>query len=170
MTSLATGLRNAWNTNIAPVVHTSASLTNTSVTDLTSNLGLVGVNSTSAAGTQSSTAPMPANVALVASFKIGRRYRGGHPRMYLVAQTTANTTNSNNWLPAWITSSTTNLTAWMTAVNALTYSSMATIQLVNLSYYIGNALRPTPTFDTISGVQIHSRVDTMRRRLGKEIS
>lgn len=170
MNTVATQLRSAWLTNLGPLMTGQASLSSTTVTDLSSNLGLVGSNTSSAAGTGSTVAPLPANVALVGSFKIGRRYRGGHPRMYLTGQWQGNTTNANNWTSAWITTAGTDFNAWLAAVNAITTSSMTTIQLVNLSYFTGNALRPTPVFDTIGSVVVHPRIDTMRRRLGKELS
>lgn len=170
VTALAGGLRGAWNTSIKPCVSTAASLTQTVVTDLSSDTGLTGVDNTTTAGGNAGSTALPASVALTVSMKIARRYRGGHPRMYLVGQITTNTTNQTNWTPAWITTVGTNMEAWRQAVNALTYPSMTVIQLVNLSYYSNKALRPQPTFDTITGIAVHSRMDTQRRRLGKEIS
>ena len=111
---------------------------------------------------------MPASVALVVSFKIGRRYKGGHPRMYLCGQSTTNLNGQTQWASTWITSVSTAMETWRNALNALTYTSMPTLQLVNLSYYTNKALRPAPTFDAITAVQVHTRVDTVRRRLGKE--
>lgn len=170
LNSLATGLRNAWNTGIAPIVGSGCQLTNTTVVDLTSNTGLVGASSATATGTNAGTQALPANVALVISFKIARRYRGGHPRMYLTGMYGVNTANNTSWTAAFVTSAGTNAAAWLSACNALTFTSMPTLQVVNLSYYTNNVLRPSPVWDVIGSVQVHSRVDTMRRRLGKEIS
>lgn len=170
MNSLALALRNAWNTNLAGLFSTAVTMTQTSLTDLTSNTGLQAVNTTSAAGSFVSTTQMPANVALVISLKIGRRYRGGHPRMYLTGQCQVNTVNNQNWTGTWLTTVGTQTAAWLTAVNALTYASMPTITLVNLSYYTGGVLRGTPAWDNITSIATHTRVDTQRRRLGKEIA
>lgn len=170
LNGLATGLRTAWNTNIKPLMVAAAQLTQTTCTDLVSNTGLTGVDNTAVVGTNVTTAPMPANVALVVSFKIARRYRGGHPRMYLTGQATGNTASNTNWTGTYAATVATNMEAWRVAVNALTFPSMSVIQLVNLSYYTGHILRPVPTFDTINAVSVHTRVDTQRRRVGKEIA
>jgi hypothetical protein len=170
MNSLATGLAAAWTSALAPLHSATVSMSGTTVVDLSSNVGLVGTDATLRAGTASTTTNLPANVALVGSFKIARRYRGGHPRMYLTGQLGANTTNTTTWIPAWVTSTSNGFTSWRTAINALTYTSMPTINLVNLSYYSHGALRGTPVWDYVSSIVVHNRVDTMRRRLGKEIS
>lgn len=168
--SLATGLRTAWNTNIKALMGATCILTQTQCIDLSSNTGLQSQDSTSVTGTAVGGTALPANVALVVSLKIARRYRGGHPRMYLTGQGANNTVNAQNWLGAWATSAQAAMEAWRTAVNALTFASMTTIQVVNLSYYTGKVLRVSPTFDTITGVAVHTRVDTQRRRLGKELA
>lgn len=170
MNSLATGLRNAWDTNIKSVVNTSCTLTQTSLVDLTSNTGLQAVNSTSSTGTRSSGVALPANTALVVSMKIARRYRGGHPRMYITGQSVGDTSGNTNWTGALLTLAATQFEAWRVACNALTFTSMPTLQLVNLSYYSNLVLRPVPAVDVITGVAIHTRVDTQRRRLGKELA
>lgn len=168
--NLATGLTTAWSNNIKALVNTGCSLTATNITELTSEFGLQAGNGTVVAGTGSATASAPANVALTVSFKIARRYRGGHPRMYLTGQIGGNITGSTTWAPAWITTVSTAMEAWRVAVNALTFTSMPSIQLVNLSYYSGHNLRATPLADVVNGVQVHTRVDTQRRRLGRELT
>lgn len=170
MNALATGLRNAWDTNLKAIVSGSGTLNTTTCVDLSSSSGLVSTNATASNGTLVNTTNLPASVALVASMKIARRYRGGHPRMYLVGQTGVNTVNATSWTGAWITTTSTAFAAWLTAVNALTFTSMPTITLVCLSYYAGGTLRATPFADPVSSIVVHSRVDTMRRRLGKELS
>jgi hypothetical protein len=157
-------------TNLAPLISSAASMTATTIVDLTTTSGLVGSNTNTAPGTGSATNNLPANVALVISEKIARRYRGGHPRMYLTGQLLINVSVQTNWTPAWVTTASTAAASWRTAINALSLTSMPTIQLVNLSYYTNHLLRPTPTVDVVTAMAVHSRIDTMRRRLGKEIS
>lgn len=170
MNALAFDLGTTWNARLAALHLNTVSLSGTTTTDLTSNTGLVGSDATTHPGTVAATSPLPANVALVGSFKIPRRYRGGHPRMYLCGQSGANTTNANNWTSTWITTSTTAWGNWLADINALTFTSMPGIQLVNLSYYSAKVLRPMPVYDVIGAIVVHNRIDTMRRRLGKEIA
>lgn len=167
---LATALATAWGNNLKSLVNSNGSLTNTTVVDLSSVNGLVATDATTIAGTGLGTTALPASVALVCSFKIARRYRGGHPRMYLTGQNSDKTSNQTNWLGTWITTATAGFNAWRVAINALTYTSMPTIALVNLSYYSNKVLRPVPFYDPVSNCIVHSRIDTMRRRLGKEIA
>lgn len=170
MNSLALALRNAWDSNIKPIVVSQVVLNSTTCVDLSSYSGLVSTDGTSSTGTVLTASQLPASVALVASFKIARRYRGGHPRMYLTGQTQTNTSNATNWLSGWVTTTTTAMSNWRTAINTLTYASLGNISLVALSYYSGGVLRASPFVDPISNVIVHSRIDTMRRRLGKELS
>lgn len=167
--SVTAALSSAWNTSLGPLISTSATLQHTTAQDLTSLTGVQSDNATSHAGSAVATQIAPANVALVLSFKIARRYRGGHPRMYLTGQLTTQMQNQNAWLPTYVTTATTNANAWITAVNAITTTSITTLALCNLSYKSGGAVRPVPVVDLISRAVVHGRVDTMRRRLGKEL-
>lgn len=167
--SITASLQSAWASNIASLVHTTCSLTQTTLQDLSSLTSPQSVNSTPHAGSSASAYNMPANVALVVSFKIGRRYRGGHPRMYVPAQVQNNTVNSNQWTGTWVLTAKNAMTAWVGALNAITTTGITLSEAGSLSYYSGHALRPTPVFDPYILTVVHSRVDTMRRRLGKEL-
>jgi len=168
LNTLAGALATQWGTNIKALCNTTVSMTGTEVVDLSSYSGLTANSAVSQTGTVAATAVLPANVALVVSFKISRRYRGGHPRMYLTGQNGTNTTSATQWTGAWATTATAAFEAWRTAINALTYASLGTIRLVNLSYYSGKVLRASPWPDDVNSCIVHGRVDTMRRRLGKE--
>jgi hypothetical protein len=168
MNSLANSLRTAWVTNLAPIMVSTVALSTVTLTDLSSLSGLVAANSAGGNGSVSPTTQLPANVAMVLSLKIARRYRGGHPRAYLPGMSQANTSNANQFGAGFVTSSTTSANAFLTAVNALTFTSMTTIALCAVSYFSGHVLRPIPQVDLISSVLVHNRVDSQRRRLGKE--
>lgn len=167
MASLATALRTAWDSNIKALCVASVQLTTTTVTDLTSAYGQGGIDTTTSTGTYAGTA-LPSSTACAVSFKIGRRYRGGHPRMYLPAGSVSSITNNTNWLGAFITLVTNAMAAWRTAVNALTYASTGNVRLVCLSYYSGKVLRAVPQPDDVYDLGVHQRIDTQRRRLGRE--
>lgn len=167
---LATGLVAAWDARLKSVHGTGCQLTNCTVVDLTSTSGAQAAVAAAVAGTNGAATPMPANVALVGSMKLNRRYRGGHPRMYLTGQATAATQSNTSWTGTWVTTTTTAFTGWRTDVNALTTASSGSITLICLSYYTGNVLRAIPQQDAITSIVVHSRIDTQRRRLGKEIA
>ena len=170
MTALATAMNGIWNTRFAPLAVTNVSMTNLDVQDLSSDMGLIGVSSTVRAGTRTASTPLPASVAMVVSWKISRHYRGGHPRTYLTGFNGVDVQNGNTWVSGQITAVQAGMNSFITDVNALTYPTMPLIALASVSYWSNKVQRPTGVPTLISGAQVHSRVDTQRRRLGKEIS
>lgn len=112
----------------------------------------------------------PANCAVGVSFAIAARYRGGKPRWYLPGVCTAilNGTNINQFSSSFITTETTAVQGFVNAVNAdSTITGGLTVGTI--SFQTGKAPRPTPLWRTFTGVTIHPRVDSQRRRLGKEV-
>jgi hypothetical protein len=158
-----------WSTTLGTLQEQSSLLTQVQITDLTSTSAAQGQSTANAAGSGGLGSGLPANVALVLSWKILRRYRGGHPRTYITAQRSTNTTLNTTWSGGWQTSALAAARAFRTAVNAMTTTSSGTLVMCNLSYYTGRELRPTPVADDITDAAVHTRIDTQRRRLGKEV-
>lgn len=168
--SLATNLRTAWDTNLKALLPSNGALTGVSVVDLSSAYGNAGADTTTVAGTKTTAGAMSASIATCVSFKIARRYRGGHPRMYLTGNLTTETNNAITWTNAWITAVSSAMASWRTAINALTLTSTGALYLCALSYYADRALRTTPLSNDITDIAVHTRIDTQRRRLGREIT
>lgn len=113
--------------------------------------------------------PYPVSVAACLSWQIASRYRGGKPRTYISGLTSAvSTTPGSNVL------STSTQTAMSTAgtdmladVAALSTGSLGWT-LGTISYRTGGAERPEPPFVAYTGCIVHPRLDSQRRRLGKE--
>lgn len=162
-------MRNAWNTHLTPLVNNGAVMNGVEALDLSSHSGAVGTNASSSTGLRSSGSALPAQVALVLSWKIARRYRGGHPRTYLVGMSAGDTTLNTNWTGAYLGVALTNAEAFRVAVSGMTLAGSPGVYLACLSYYTGGALRPEGRLDPITAVQVHTRIDTQRRRLGREI-
>lgn len=167
LTTLASAVRTAWTTNVAPAMHAQVALTGVDCQDIASTTGASGSWSGSAPGTGSGTAYLPVNVAICVSWKVSLRWRGGHPRNYWPGTVQTNVSAGNQWLPAYLTILQTAAANFHTALNALTLNGNPTLHVV-YSYYHGNALRPTPIPMVVNSTAVHPRVDTMRRRLGKE--
>jgi len=167
LNTIATGITTAWNTNIAPLVPTTAALATINLADLTAPTAstLRGASAV-AAGTRAGT-QMPNSAALVVSELCNLRYRGGHPRNYLPAGVIADVTTGSQWTTAFKTAALSGMRAYRTALNALTHGS-TTYKWVAVSYSTAHAHRPTPLILTVNDVAIHGRVDTQRGRLGKE--
>lgn len=165
-TSFATSFRNAFNTRFASQLPTSVSYNTFECADLSSLTGAVGTNTTAVTGTASAVAGLPNSTCAVVSWKQALRYRGGHPRTYFPYGGTAPL--SGNALPAGYQSSLlAAATNFISDVNAITSSTM-TLTFCAISYYHGNVLRPVGVPLVITAAAVHARVDTQRRRLGKE--
>lgn len=168
--TLATGLRAAWLASLAPLIVSSCSLTYTEVLDVSRNPGAIGANNTVAVGVGSAPG-FPAQVSMCISKKVARRYRGGHPRLYMPGVPSGHSTDGRTLIAAIVTLANTNAKAWRTAINALTTASTGAVALANVSYYYtptpggGSQLRPTPIVEPISDCVVNARVDTQRRRL-----
>lgn len=94
-------------------------------------------------------------------------WRGGKPRTYLPDPPASTITNQHTISAGAITSNQTGGGNFRTAVNALTSGAITGTVFGFVSFRSGNADRTPPVFYSISGVRVHPRVGTQRRRLGK---
>lgn len=170
--TIATAIRGYWATNFASLHYTNSSLQSVEVTDISSRTGAQGTDNTNVPGTNAS-AGAPASVAACLTLKIANRYRGGHPRMYLAGVDASAYTPPGTFTPAKVTAYQAAGRAFRTALNAMIIGG-GVYQWVAVSYYhkVGgvNAYKVPPDVYVITDVVMHTRVDTMRRRLGKELT
>ena len=113
--------------------------------------------------------PLPPQCAVCVSWTISARYRGGHPRTYfpgllssdLVAAdfSELKATTATNWEEAGLN--------FLDDVNGTMVSGVDLV-LGTVSYFTGNAPRTTPLFRIYTGAHVHRRLDSQRRRSGKE--
>lgn len=166
LSALATTFRAAWVTNVIPQQNSALTLTDVTVTDLSSTTGLeasvTGSNTGSGAG-----GPLPASAAVCWSWKVAERYRGGHPRTYIGGIGTEQISNANTLLSTKVTAHAAAAAAIRTAVNNQTVGP-TTWRLGCISYYNAKALRPVPVFREFTSVSVDSRIDSQRRRLGRD--
>jgi hypothetical protein len=126
--------------------------------------------STHAAVTGGAAAPaVPPQSAVVISWGINASYRGGKPRTYLPGLASSYTTPSGG---AGITTAAASAiegyaTAFMNAFNESLISS-TNPALGTISYQTGHVPRPTPIFREFFSATVHERLDSQRRRSGKE--
>lgn len=80
--ALAAEVQSSWSSHMVGAINTAVSLTGIEVTDMSSETGVQTATTPAIAGTRSG-ASLPDDVAANFSFKIGRRYRGGHPKIFL---------------------------------------------------------------------------------------
>lgn len=167
LASVMTAIQTAWTTNIAPLCATTTALNALTAADLSSSVASYNsVSITAVPGTRTGTAN-PSNSALVASWQINHRYRGGHPRTYFPAGITTDVTSGSQWSTAFKSLALSSIQAFRTALNAITTGGTS-YKMVSVSRRSGGVLIPQPIPFSINGVVVHGRVDTQRLRLGKE--
>jgi hypothetical protein len=132
-----------------------------------SDLVVVGEHTGSTNGGITESPDLPASVAAVLSWQAGVYWRGGKPRTYLCGLTESHTTSQTQLDSATITNLLTVGDGLITGFNALASGNFNSITFGLVSFFSGGTLRTPPVFFPISGVAVHSRIDTQRRRLGK---
>lgn len=156
----------------------NTNLTGVSLEDLTSPTSGSGEYLAVAAGTRGG-GPLPAGAAVLSNAKIGRRYRGGKPRAYLVLGAGGDLTDRNDWDGTVTGSADTLMNGLAAYINGLTESGTILGSMVSVSYYEGFTpyLEPSgryrnipklrvggPVVDPITNWQAKTRIASQRRR------
>lgn len=117
--------------------------------------------------------------ALVASYTINRRYRGGKPRNYFPWGSSTSLATRQAWTGAFTASAASAVNASISAVLGNTYGGMTIQNHVNVSYYEGSRVVTSPTtgrarnvpipraqplVNPITGLAILGRPGSQRRR------
>jgi hypothetical protein len=163
---LSDRIASQWVTNVLPLLSAAYAATNVTVTDLTDELG--NVASTPIVGSGSAGASShPMQVACCASWKIARHYRGGHPRTYLGPMATSKTDTSRTFSAVYVTDVATRLAAFRTGMITAPAPAPA-VDLVCVHRYRNGAVLTPPLTSIVQDVQVDTRIDTQRRRLGRD--
>lgn len=175
--TLASDISSAWGTHIAPLISDFTGLTEIDVLDITTNTGLSGQWTGSVAGSHGSSL-VPVSAAVNVEFGIGRRYRGGKPRMFFPPPSQSGLSDPAHWTTGYVASFQTAVAAFMAQIEALSIGAVGTLSHVNLSYYQGftnhtntsGRERAVPTYrdhalvDTITGYFVKTVIGSQRRR------
>ena len=134
--------------------------------DLASRTAATGTFSLTHPGVQT-TIPMALQVALCISWSISDRYRGGHPRTYLPGIDGTFVTGGRLLTTAGHTAYLNAAAGFLTNMNAMTAGG-SSWKMCCVRYFSQHQLLANPLVREISGQSVHGRIDTQRRRLGKE--
>lgn len=170
-------IKASWATNMSPQLSNIYALLSTTGTDLSSATAAQSVNNAASQGAVVGQ-PAPAGAAMVIKFKLARRYRGGHPRFYLLGNAAAGVTNGNQWTAAFIAQLNTSWAAFIAGCIAAPPAAVGTLAHVNVSYFQGfhNVTLPSgrsrsfptqravPLIDPVIGYSINPNVASQRRR------
>lgn len=169
LNTLAGNVGAAWLANLAPQLITAVSLTTVECIDLTTRTSNVGSDSTIRGGALAGTNPLPVNAAICVSEHINNRFRGGHPRFYLPAPTVTQMAGGNLLNSGYRTALQAAAEAFRVALDGLAIAPM-TFDIVAVRYFHdkGQAYATGQPFP-VTAFNVHLRLDTQRRRLGKEV-
>jgi hypothetical protein len=166
--ALATGMRAAFVNRFLSSLSTSYLLNTVTATDLSSINGRTGTATGSTPGTGGTGTSVPNSLAVVVSWQIARHYRGGHPRTYLGALATAILLNQTTFTSTFVSSLQTNANSFLNDVPQIVLPSGTTGFLVAVHRRLNGALLTPPQTSAITGAAVDNRLDTQRRRLGKD--
>lgn len=177
MSAVVVAAQTAWGTNFAPLTSADTTLTRTNGTDLSDPAGTFAEDPTTHVGTRVG-GFLPASTCMLYNMVIGRRYRGGKPRVYLPVGVQPDLSNAQTWNAALANSVNTAMSAVVTAIENSIKTWSSTADLVNISYYhlvnvappgstpiYKTVLRDSPQVDPIVGRQANLTVSSQRRRL-----
>jgi hypothetical protein len=156
----------AYETNIIPRLNGNYSGDTVRGVDLTA---LVGQEFTRAlAGTPGATsAQTPQNAACCITWKIARHYRGGHPRTYVGPLPFSAIDQPTSLAPAYMTLVQNGANAFLSAINAGTTGGK-TMRLCAVHRWREKQMLDLPEVSDIQTALVDARIDTMRRRLGRD--
>lgn len=111
----------------------------------------------------------PDQVSCCVSWLVSTTWRGGKPRSYVPALLTAGELLDNAHIGSTLVGLLETAGAdWITAVNAFTSAPLTSCTLGTIRFFSGGVPLATPVFLPYTGVFVHNRIATMRRRLGRE--
>jgi hypothetical protein len=166
--SIAEALVAQYWTAFGPVLSTLTVHTISQAIDLSTRTSFVGNAVAAHAGSHAGGGGLIASTAVCMSQVIQARYRGGHPRMYLPLGDASWISNGSTILPTNLTAYQAAGAAFKSGVDGLATAGL-TYKLWAVRYWDQHQLLVTPQTYPVNSVTTHSRVDSMRRRTGKEV-
>lgn len=172
--AIATKVNAEWATNMSPEQVNNITQTETEVIDLTSATAASAVESASNAGTRGDD-EIPANVAFLVDYLITRRYRGGHPRSYLIVGGNADFLDAAHWSTAFTAEVATHWSDFLGALSGFTTAGTTLGNQCQVSY-VDKALNPVPPYyrtipvvDQFTGsyIEAQQQMASQRRRIGR---
>jgi len=167
-TDLATFMRAQFVTQYIPNITNSYTLTDCVVVDLTSATGVSATASGSTAGGITTATGLPSNIAACIGWKTALRFRGGHARLYVPPPSTNQQLTLNTWTASYVTALLNGSNAMLTAINGHALPSGDAIQPVLVSRIRNGVQLSSPLVNVITAATVDNRIDSQRRRLGKD--
>lgn len=180
ITALANTAAAAWANHLEPSLGTFHTLLFTQATDLSSDVGATFTNVVTATGTDAGD-PLAAGTAMRFKWQVIRRWRGGHPGMYLSGLVEDRLADAQTWSLATVNEFGADWTQVESAILSMgVVGGNAPTGIVSVSYYNGFdvVISPTtgrarnvpklrvggPRVDQLTNFEIDTHVSSQRRR------
>lgn len=109
---------------------------------------------------------LPAEASLVLSWLSEVFWRGGKPRTYIPGMVSTYADTNHSWLDSQKAILLAKAELLRSGINSITTAAIDQCTMGMVSYASGKEWRPVPLFFPFTGVTIHDRIGTQRRRLG----
>lgn len=174
LNTMAGNVNFTWQNHMAAECPNTTSLTKVVITDLTSNTSAEGESLSVVPGTRGDD-EIPANAAALISYPVSVRYRGGHPRTYLMVGGNADFLDAAHWSTAFTAEFTSHWQGFLSAIIGYSNGGMTVAELVAVSY-VDKQLNPTPPYRRTNPVVYplvaancvgQQQMASQRRRIGR---
>lgn len=173
-TAIANNVITQWGTHMAPEQVNNITMNEVDVIDLTSDTAAAVEIGADTPGTRGDD-EIPANVAFLIDSEISRRYRGGHPRTYLIVGGNADFLDAAHWSTAFTAEVASHWDAFLGAVIGFASGGCLVGNQCSVSYVskeenpIPPYYRAVPIVDVMSGayVTVEQQMASQRRRIGR---
>jgi len=125
-----------WETDVSPWMHENDTLTNIVAVDLSSDTAAEGSYTDTIAGELTGD-QLPGDTAMIVSYTILRRYRGGHPRGYWRVGNGDAVINPSEWDPTFLGNAGGGVSLLLAGITGAGWAGAGTINQTNVSYYSG---------------------------------
>lgn len=164
--NLANGVSSSLKTRLAPLVCNQYAFNSLVATDLSTTFGAVSTVTLTGNGTGGGLSSTNASCVGL-SWKIARHYRGGHPRSYIGPISSTQIASGTTLAAATVTAAKAAGAGIISDIRAITGSGAPANLVAVHRIHAGDVLRP-PQVDIITAVGVDTRIDTQRKRLGKD--
>lgn len=168
--TVAVDIANLWNTYMAPRQTSDTAMTGIKLTDLTTSMGAQTEDPFAVYGTNGED-PIPNQVCVLVDYPVALRYRGGHPRTYVVAggdgDLTPGSGNWNQWNDSFLAAMGTSWQDFTDGVSAISVGGTNIDLLKGIRYVHAGIYLPVPIQLDLPSFTIGQVVATQRRRTGR---
>lgn len=172
--AIGTYIDGRWATRMAPQCPSPTQLTTVNVIDLTSSTAGQWDLAVSTPGTRGDDS-IPANAAMLMSYPVGTRYRGGHPRQYLYVGGNADLEGAAKWASSFTAAV---LLAWTEFIQDIEghVQGATTIGTFGAVSYISKEVNPVPPYRRpvplflpldITLTKVRAEMASQRGRIGR---